>query len=94
MKLKHLLLSGVFTALVAFGLLTFVLPQNVQADQPQTTISCYTCPTQTAPIPQLIDQQPASRLEAKRLCDSAAVFCILDGSNNPIGHQLVCAGCR
>ncbi len=92
MKLKHLLLSGILTALVAFGLLTFVLPQNVQAGQPEPTITCYPCPPV---IPTQDNGQPAaSRHDAKLMCDAGGVYCILDGSNNPIGHQLVCVGCR
>ncbi len=93
MKLKHLLFSGVFTALVAFGLLTIALPQNVRAVQPETTITCYTCPTWPPTTPTAV-AWPETRIAAKQLCDTDAVYCILDGSNNKIGHQLVCVGCR
>ena len=91
MRFKHLLMCGVLTTLVAFGLLSVIVPQQATAAPPQGTYTCYTCPAVGSwPIAY---QTVYTKADAQYQCRMKPAFCVELHPDSP-GNPIACNGCR
>ena len=93
MKFKHLLISGVLTILVAFGLLTVLLPQAAVAAPPEAVYSCFICPGEPGFSLTPYTIEPLTRGAAQDECRAKAVFCV-DLTRTSPGNPIACINCR
>ena len=80
MKLKHVILSGVLTAVAAVTLLTLVLPQTAEASR-DFHFQCWYCNEgYWGEVP--------TRKEARGWCDLGGSYCM-----NEEETRVICSGC-
>jgi hypothetical protein len=87
MRLKHVLLASVLSAVAAIMLLSIVSPHSAEAARP--TYTCVCCPSSTSTC-TLPETTVHTKHQAKGLCAVAAVSCTADRDGAEVCRSPYC----